>query len=251
MSKARFLKRNGGSRSRGAATDRAQRAASSLQPAGAAKSMKSLSDSMSKATKRHEKPWNRRFGEVSDVYLPSQPGGGRVVIALLRWPLGGHKGIGFISFVEGSSIHRAIAHGGHEIHGGGRFGLVTWRRLRDLGGHRGAQGARALLGDGLGAERLPRLPHEGARAGGEGCAPQRGGEPWRCRRWRRSWRCTSRPTWGRAPSGTAAARRRRGCAGSEVPRSCSGWTSSEPSSSATTRPRSRMRRTTCRPTAPR
>jgi len=46
-----------------------------------------------------------QFGELTDVYLPSAPGGG------------GHKGICFVSFNNGSGIQRAMAHGPHEVQG--------------------------------------------------------------------------------------------------------------------------------------
>lgn len=46
-----------------------------------------------------------QFGDLTDVYLPSPPGGG------------GHKGICFVSFADASGIQKAIAHGAHEVQG--------------------------------------------------------------------------------------------------------------------------------------
>lgn len=47
-----------------------------------------------------------QFGDLTDVYLPAPPGGGR-----------GHKGICFVSFADASGIQKAIAHGAHEVQG--------------------------------------------------------------------------------------------------------------------------------------
>lgn len=47
-----------------------------------------------------------QFGEVTDVYLPAAPGGG-----------GGHKGICFVSFVDATALHSALAQHQHFVQG--------------------------------------------------------------------------------------------------------------------------------------
>jgi len=99
-----------------------------------------------------------QFGELTDVYMPSIPGGGT------------HKGICFVSFSDPTSLQLALQHTPHEIHGHPVVVDVAAPRGPNPGGGGGGKGFGGGGGQGYGGHAATQslAPHANPGWGASG-----------------------------------------------------------------------------------